>query len=196
MAKSCFVLAPRAMSLLLLVLACSAAPSAHAAPWTPPRARVHASLQRELDGGGGDDTVLNVVIRLNEPPLSPLPLQPGVPRARAREAVALHLQQHRRDAQHAIRTLLSASSCDFFWITNRISCANITRTTLRSLLHHPDVSAIHPPSPMRRTRPWPSPTPSPPSSSPPGLQPNIHQARAPRPDLTPATINNPLSPSR
>ena len=134
--------------------------------------RVHASIAHFLDSGTRG--ALHVVIRLHEPALQPLSLPPHLPRSQAREAVALHLQLHRRSAQDAVREHLAASACEFFWITNRISCLNMTQATLRVLALHPDVASIHPPSAFQRPRPMPAPAP-PLSSNP---QPNIHQVFA------------------
>ena len=136
--------------------------------------RVHASIAHFLDSGTIARGALHVVIRLHEPALQPLSLPPHLPRSQAREAVALHLQLHRRSAQDAVREHLAASACEFFWITNRISCLNMTQATLRVLALHPDVASIHPPSAFQRPRPMPAPAP-PLSSNP---QPNIHQVFA------------------
>jgi hypothetical protein len=138
--------------------------------------RVHASIAHFLDSGTFAGGALHVVIRLHEPALQPLSLPPHLPRSQAREAVALHLQHHRRSAQDAVREQLSSSSCEFFWITNRISCRNTTQATLRVLALHPDVASIHPPSAFHRPRPMLGATP--PISSNDNPQPNIHQVFA------------------
>lgn len=138
------------------------------------RARLHASLAHVLDFGVHATNFPHIIIRLHEPPLPLISLSPHLPRAQAREAVAYHLQQHRRVAQSAVRDVLSSESCDFFWITNRISCFNTTRATLRILADHPDVALIHLPSAFRR--PISVSVPAPPfTSSAPSAQPNIHQ---------------------
>jgi hypothetical protein len=165
----------RLVHVLLVLLACGAA----SAGGDSSPSHLHTSIARILSSNMHAASSFHVVIRLKEAPLPPISVPSNAARAQAREVVALHLQQHRRSAQFAIREVLADSSCEFFWITNRISCMNISLPTLHALAQHPDVDAIHPPSAMRR------PTPVSNAARPPSaatyihasdLQPNIHQA--------------------
>jgi hypothetical protein len=163
---------------LCLMLIGLARSTAAAAPLNSPYtvAHLHPSLAHIIDDDTHASSSFHVVIRLNEPPLLSLSLPLRTPRAAAREAVAKHLQQHRHNVQSDIRALLAASSCEFFWITNRISCRTTSLWTLRALAQRSDVAAIHPPSAMRRPAPVNSRTPlshTPPSTA--SVQPNIHQ---------------------
>jgi hypothetical protein len=162
------------------------------------RTRVHASIVDAFSDSKYAATLFHVVIRLHELPLSSLSFPPNASRQQTREAVALHLQQHRQHAQAAVRKLLSSSSCEFFWITNRISCLNLTPSVLRALAQHSHVAAIHPPSAMRRPLPVHRRTAS--NSNAPlqhatSLQPNIHQVlRLPPPSPPIASQSSAINP--
>ena len=164
----------RPLHLLLLLLACCAA---NAGGGDSSLSHLHVSFARILRSDAHAASSFHVVVRLKEPPLPPLSLPSNAERSQAREAVALHLQQHRRSAQAAIREFLFNSSCEFFWIANRISCANVSVPTLRVLAQRPDVAALHPPSAIRRPLPVRNADSSPATSlRASDLQPNIHQA--------------------
>jgi hypothetical protein len=168
------------VSMLALAAKCTNATDS----FSHPRTQVHESLVDALSDSKHAATLFHVVIRLHELPLSSLSFPPNTSRQQTREAVALHLQQHRHHAQAAVRKLLSSSSCEFFWITNRISCLNMTPSILRALAQHSHVAAIHPPSAMRRPLPVHSRAASisnPPLQHASSLQPNIHQVLRPPP---------------
>jgi hypothetical protein len=163
---------PHAFLVTLFLLALGSAAVVEAFPHSFFRAHVHPSLYHALHNISEID-VFRIVIKLHEPPLPMLDIPAHTPRAQAREAVANHLQQHRRNSQSAFRDLLSSASCEFFWITNRISCTNVTRLTLLALVQHPKVAAVHPPSSMTRPK---SPAASPMTRhTATDVQPNIHQ---------------------